>query len=117
MGSNKRTTEDWQALLNKQRASGQTQRAWCMANGVNLFTFQDRASRLRRLDSEPEPSAVKRIGSEPVGWMEVTPEQLVGQCASGGIGIERGGFTVTVTAGFDAEMLAEVLRAVSRVCC
>jgi hypothetical protein len=47
-------------------------------------------------------------------WVEVTPERLPAETTS--ISIERGGFTVTITAGFDAEILSEVLRAVSRAC-
>jgi hypothetical protein len=108
----KRTNEEWRALLAEQRTSGQTQEEWCSANGVNLYTMRDRASRLKRMDIEatPQPKRPKRIST---GWMEIKPE-IVPEKA--GIIIERGGFTVTVTAGIDAELLTEVLRAVSRSC-
>ena len=53
----KRTNDDLRVLMAEQKASGQTQEAWCAANGVNIFTFQDRASRLRRLDREAANTA------------------------------------------------------------
>ena len=47
--------------------------------------------------------------------MEVTPEKLPEKTTC--ISITHGGFTVTVTADFDAELLTEVLRAVRSACC
>jgi len=120
----KRTNDEWRALLAEQRTSGQTQEEWCAANGVNLYTLRDRASRLRKLDGQEQsahaPAAEagrrqKRAKAVSAVWMEVTPKELPAESA--GISIEHESFTVTVTAGFDAELLTEVLRAVSRACC
>jgi len=110
----KRTNDEWRALLVDQRASGQSQEEWCAANGVNLYTLRDRSSRLKKMDGEPAPQTAQSK-TATTNWVEVTPE-----CLPEGptrIRIGCGGFTVTVTAGFDAELLAEVLRAVSRACC
>ena len=122
----KRTNEEWRALLMEQRASGQTQEEWCAANGVNLYTLRDRASRLRKRDGQGEsvtaPVATIETAQRPkqpeavsAVWMEVTPEKPPAQAA--GISIWCGGFAVTVKSSFDAELLTEVLRAVSRACC
>jgi len=114
MPSNKRTNEEWRVLLAEQRASGQSQEEWCAANGINLYTLRDRSSRLKKMDKDPEPKpAPKKTAT--AGWMEVTPERVTQEPS--GISIAHGGFTITVTTGFDAELLTEALRAVSRACC
>jgi len=112
----KRTNDEWRALLAEQRASGQTQPDWCKANGVNLYTLRGRASRLKKMDKASAPAPEHgQPGTVSAGWMEVTPERLPMLIA--GISIERGGFVITLQAGFDAGLLVEVLRAVSRACC
>jgi len=112
MAAKKRTNDEWRALLAKQRASGQTQEEWCAANGINLYTLRDRASRLKRLDMELEQEE-KQPEKISANWMEVRriPEEGTD------IHIEYGGFSIRVTAGFDPGLLTEVLRAVSLVCC
>ena len=50
MAKVKRTNSEWQALIDECEASGQTQETWCMRNGINLYTYRDRARRLRRLE-------------------------------------------------------------------
>jgi hypothetical protein len=114
MSTNKRTNEEWRALLAEQRASGQTQEEWCAAKGVNLYTFRDRSSRIKKMDGGPEFQTVQPK-TVTAGWMEVTPERLPEKAA--GITIERDGWTVTVGTGFDAKLLTAALRAVSRACC
>ena len=110
----KRTNDDWRALLADQRASGQSQEAWCAANGINLYTLRDRSSRLKKMERAPEPQTIQPE-TVSVGWVDVTPEKLPSEAT--GISVARGGFTITVKMGFDAELLTEVLRAVSRACC
>jgi len=50
--------------------------------------------------------------------MEIIPESVLKKATGKpvGISIERDGFMVTVNAGFDAELLTEVLKAVSQAC-
>ena len=108
-----RTKEEWRMLLAEQHASGQTQEAWCLANGVNLYTLRKQSSRLKRMEKETKPEARRKAGS--TGWIEVKTETLPNHTS--GISIAHGGFTVTVTAGFSDELLTGVLRAVSRACC
>ena len=152
MAKVKRTNDEWRVLLAEQRASGQTQEEWCVANSINLYTLRDRASRLRRLDRE----MVARTDGNcivPAGWMEVKPESLQEVKDPAALGtkmdrrspataskrgfstnkssaikkapkkraidicISREGWTITLTADFEAELLSDVLRAVSQACC
>ena len=110
----KRTNEEWRVLLAEQRASGQTQEEWCATNGVNLYTLRDRASRLKKMDSDPA-AQTEQPKPASVGWIEIKPEKSPDKAY--GIIIERGGFTIAVPSGIDAELLMEVLRAVNRACC
>ena len=72
----KRTNDEWRALLAEQRASGQQQKDWCAANGINLYTLRDRASRLRKVDKETTEHT-KQHNSVSVDWMEIKTESLV----------------------------------------
>ena len=114
MAANNRTNDEWRALLADQRASGQTQGAWCTANGVNLYTFRDRSSQLKRMDRE-QKSQTAPPKAVTADWVEVTPERVLEKVA--GISIKRDGWLITIEPGFDAALLTAVLRAVSRACC
>ena len=124
MTTNKRTNEEWRELITGQRAGGLTQAEWCAANGVNLYTFRDRSSRLNKLEKEKgqkskQPKKDTTDQNNPkkktAGWLEIKSGDLIAKTAE--IRIEHGSFAVTVTPGFDSGMLTEVLRAVSRICC
>jgi len=68
MGKKTRTTEEWQAIIAEQEASGQGQTAWCKEHGINLYTYRDRASRLR-----------KTAGSKDTAintWVEIKSESM-----------------------------------------
>ena len=112
MPTEKRTNEEWRGVLAEQRASGQSQREWCEANGVNLYTLRDRASRLKKMERESEPEEPE-TGS--AGWIEIKAERAAEK--AGGISISRGGWVITVGTSFDHEQPTDVLRAVSQVCC
>ena len=147
----KRTNEEWRILLAEQKASGQTQTEWCTKNGINLFTFRDRASKIKRQDRGAD-KRTNQGDAVSVNWVSIKPETLVEpevlpeyeantgmklpettkrvtptyepgaieaapQTESTDIRITRGGWTIMVTAGFDAGLLAGVLRVVNQVCC
>ena len=116
MPSIKRTNEEWRALLAEQRASGLPQTEWCAANGVNLHTLRDRVSRLNKLDREMKPLPKPKRSKKPsAGWMQVKPEAVPKKTAI--ISIGYGGFTVTITPGFDTGLLTEALRVIKQICC
>jgi len=113
----KRTNEEWRELLARWQASGLPREEWCEANGINANTFNDRAYRLRRIDQglTPLPKQAKKQKEQSAGWVQIKSEKLPEK--NSGISIEHGGFTVTVTPGFDAVLLTETLRTVKRSCC
>jgi len=112
----RRTNDEWRTLFAEHSASGQTMEDWCAAKGINYITMNDRGYRLKRMDkkSKQKPQH-KELNATSSVWIEVKAERLPKQTAD--ISIACGGFTVTVTAGYDAGMLTETLRAVSRACC
>ena len=147
----KRTNDEWRKLLAEQQSSGQTKREWCAANDINLYTFQDRASRLKKLDREKEGCDSQR-DTLPVSWLGIKHEGLletenlpVHEVNSGrhmpdtskresstknpgvvdavnkkkpiDIRITNKDWTITIKADFGVELLTDVLKAVSRVCC
>ena len=117
MGTLKRTNEDWRTLITDQRNSGLSQATWCAANSINIYTFRNRASRQNKTDRKLKPKAGQPAAA--TAWMEIVPERVPQKIAEKpvGVSIECGGFVVTVNTGFDAGLLAEVLRAVSLACC
>ena len=117
MGAHKRSNEEWRALIADQRNSGLSQSKWCAANCINVYTFRDRARRLNNPDRGLKPQVVQPNTASTV-WMEIIPESVLKKATGKpvGISIERDGFMVTVNAGFDAELLTEVLKAVSQAC-
>jgi hypothetical protein len=95
---------------------------WCIENGVNLYTFRDRLSRLRRLDErgeagEPlfaaENSRKKPKISEPVQtWAQVEQSEPIIETAAP-IVVEIGTARILVDPGFDAETFERVCRALA----
>jgi hypothetical protein len=151
MSEIKRTNDEWRVLLAKQRASGLTQREWCLANGINLYTLRDRAWKINQQDREAQGRSGQRETSS-VNWVGVSPENMAWPEslpeARGNPGrmpppplesepparetpateanpksfpvdmcITCGGWKMTITACFDASLLADVLRAVNQACC
>jgi cell division septation protein DedD len=145
----KRTNDEWRVLLAEQKASGQTQEEWCKANGVNLYTLRDRASRLKKQDREAAGHASQHDSKISAGWVEIKPENIIEENglpapavktdkhrpapAKGkllahspkaapkkkatDIYVTCGDWTVIVSAGCQAGLLADVLKAVSQACC
>jgi len=64
----RRSEAEWQRLINEQTDSGQTQAAFCAANGISVGSFQNWK---RRLAAE--------VSSEP--WLELGA--LAEHCPSG----------------------------------
>jgi hypothetical protein len=113
MAARKRTNEEWRALIVGYEASGQTQEEWCTLHGINLYTFRDRARRLRKADRE----AVMCAGA---GWVEVKQEQRDMKTDktrnSDKIAIKAGAVKITAGIGYPVAGLALLLRELARSC-
>jgi len=126
MAMTRRTNKEWRALIGAQEASGQTQEQWCLANGVNLHTLRDRASKLRRLDKQTAAAgtAKDRETSETQSWVEIERPvderriQTEPEAAeiSGKLTIETGTIRLTADAGYPVSALASLLRELARPC-
>jgi len=66
----RRSDEEWQELINEQRASGQTLDEWCTENGVKSNTLIKMTTRLR--NGGQRAPAVKRTREE---WLELSERQ------------------------------------------
>ena len=51
----RRSEAEWQRLINEQADSGQTQAAFCAANGISVASFQNWKRRLVAAEVSPEP--------------------------------------------------------------
>jgi hypothetical protein len=126
----KRTAGEWRALVAEQSASGQTQEEWCISNGVNLYTYRDRASRLRKMDSEGTPGKaifsqanirkkdkqIRAAVSQDTGWVEVRQStSQVSYIAKtennvGSLVIEAGMYKITANVEYPADSIAIILK-------
>jgi hypothetical protein len=125
MTGRKRSESEWLEIIAEQAGSGLTQKAWCGTNGINYYTFLDRAQRLRdkwsrdleggsgRTEANGGRVGVRK-GAAPEGWAEVkTPYR---PDASGKLTVTIGAFGVNVAEGFDEGTLKAVCRALREIC-
>ena len=56
----RRSEAEWQRLINEQSDSGQTQAAFCAANGISVASFQNWR---RRLAAEASPAPWFELGT------------------------------------------------------
>jgi hypothetical protein len=92
-----RTT--WQRLLAEQQASGMSVTAWCFQQDIREQTFYNWRKRLAATAPTPQ-------------WVALAPTSVSGQ----GLTLQVGPVAITVTAGFDPHLLADVVRALTAPC-
>lgn len=116
----KRTEAEWRKLVSEYRRSGLGQKAWCGSKGINLYTFRDRLTKLRKSeasDSEAvatnEEAAKAQETTDKINWLAVTQE--LGSCGSE-IKVKIGGFEIKVTQGFDEPLFLQVCQALLKLC-
>jgi len=131
MTRKKRTASEWRLLKAEQLKSGQSQEEWCIANGVNLYTYRDRISRLKKMDEEETNretmfiQAKRRMKKESIDtsmpanteqttWVEVNLEEIrqsdPSAISNGKLVIEMGMLRMTANASFPVNALATLLR-------
>lgn len=107
MGSVKRTNEEWVKLFEQQCMSGQTLKAWCAENNINLSTMSDRISKLRKAGLLPKqnscPNKKPKVGAK---WAEVTSLAVEPEMQ-----VKINGFTVIVPVDFNETVFLRVCKA------
>ena len=130
-----RTTEEWQAIIAEQEASGQEQAKWCKEHDINLYTYRDRASRLRKTARIQETLSGSWVKIEPEDETDCASENvktpISGQLDNGGrhietnadssqmagvLVIEAGAVKLYASAAYPAVKLKELLGELVRPC-
>ncbi|CAM3420713.1 MULTISPECIES: IS66 family insertion sequence element accessory protein TnpA [Paenibacillus] len=95
----------WKARIAAFRASGQKATEWCAAEQINrrqLYNW------MRRLENE-------RPEGKSGSWLTVEVEQKPVE-ASSSLEIKIGSASIEVRSGYDAALLADVVRTLQTVC-
>ncbi|MCL2046743.1 MAG: transposase [Oscillospiraceae bacterium] len=106
------TNEEKQQLVEEQATSGISIKAWCRAKGIPYTTFLG-------WRKKADEQTARASDLEEIVWASIVAEsEEATKCEAGGaIRVERNGWTITAEPGFDADALADVLKAVSKACC
>ena len=81
---NYRTKDEWFSLIQECRRSGMTDAQWCIANGVNHYSFYNAIKRLKACSYViPSPHRSRDIHDLKDGWFDKIiwfpeePEELI----------------------------------------
>ena len=91
----------WQQHLDAQQASGLSITAWCWQQDIAEASFYYWRKRLTA-QAMPAPAG-------PTQWLALAPPMIV----ESGVTLHVGSVAITVTAGFDPQVLAAVVRTVT----
>ena len=94
----------WQRLLAEQQANGLSITTWCFQQDLRETTFYYWRKRLAT--PAPTPAA-----STPQ-WLALDTEPMAGA----GLTLQVGAVAITVTPGFDPQLLAAVVRVLTAPC-
>ena len=101
----------WTERLTAYKTSGQTKKAWCRNNNIDVKSFYRWGSRLGNKEVENRQGEYRFI---------LAKERICDESAGSGnikhIGITLGKATINVNKGFDAETLRNVLQIASSIC-
>lgn len=109
----------WAQRIGEQKASGQSIREWCEANGIKrqqYFYYQKRLREAACREQLPASQcAPERPVAAPNGWM-ICASDVAKQEHSTPLTIEIGACKVIADQGVDAELLAKVCRVLTSIC-
>lgn len=94
----------WQRLLAEQQASGLSVVAWCFQQDIREQTFYYWR---KRLNNPTVPSA-----TQATQWLALDTAPAAGH----GLTLTIGPVAITVSAGFDQQVLADVVRVLTTRC-
>lgn len=95
---------DWTELLKAFKASGQTQRTWCEANGVKIHTLRYWLGKERKISGST---------SEKREWLKLQVQGDILTPNPQALYIQIGNVSVAVNPGFDPQHLLSVLHTLS----
>jgi hypothetical protein len=100
----------WAERIASFKTSGQTKKAWCRNNNVDVKSFYRWTSRLNnKLDND-------QIGNRFLLAKEISNDDAVRNGNVKNIGITIGNITINVGKGFDTDTLKNVLQIVGGIC-
>ena len=102
------TDAKWTERIRQWKESGKTAEEFAVGQPFKPSTLKWRASELRRAGAR---QTKKRAVTGTIRMARVIPRDRVAEQASGGLVIEVSGARIALARGFDAELLAEVVRA------
>ena len=114
------TSEERERLIKEYQESGIPAKAWSTGKGIAYSTFR---GWLRSAEQDPITGVVGAEQPEqPVVWAEMKPlsnfpEDATAYSRKSQITLSRAGWAISIENSFDAELLAEVMKVVTRVCC
>lgn len=117
----KRTEPEWQELVEQYQSSGLRQEQWCKQHGINLYTFRDRLSKLKKaaIPATPETQQVCETAQAPetesIRWLQIT-QNITESTHPAGLEVTIGGFTILVPHGFNTETFSEICKALMSLC-
>jgi hypothetical protein len=107
----------WGELVSAWEASGQTSREFALARGITESSLRwwkgELSRRARKLAPRRSPGPRGREPSRPVALARVVREGEAPPRSSEALELMLGDVRVAVAPGFDAELLREVVRALS----
>ena len=122
MGIIKRTETEWQEIVERQRESGQTQKAWCTANGVGYWGFLGSVQRLRNKGiigvTSVNGMGLGNVGQKNKGWVEIRPSKasVSVEVPADGLLVEVGAFRIVVSGNFEEVAFKRVCKALAEIC-
>jgi hypothetical protein len=108
--------QHWVGILQEQKASGQSVKAYCQANGFHQNRFFYWQRKLREAvcnELLPAVRSEQNAAFAPNGWTAVAEAEPPDVPS---LPIELGKFKVTVSASMDAELLARTLKVLAELC-
>ena len=119
----KRTDSEWQGIITEWERSGQSQDEWCKEKKINLYTFRDRKSKLKKNESTKNPQKQLPVSeengeagqSQAVQWLPVE-RKTSSRPTNGAIRVTIGGFVIVAETEFDETTFSRVCKALKTLC-
>ena len=112
------TKKERELLIREYQESGSPVKEWSNTKGIAYSTFRgwlkaaEQEQIIRVDEKQQEPAIV---------WAELKAPDKLPEAAENAhknlISLSREGWTIKIETSFDAELLAEVMKVVNRVCC